>query len=162
MLLNCGVEEDSWKPPGGKITPVNPKGNQSWIFIGRTDAEAEVPMLWPPHVKKWLIVRDPDAGNDWRQEEKGRQRMSWHHQLSWHAFEQVPGVGEGQERLSCYSSWGRKEWDMTERLNWLTDCGEVSISPYKRLKIYFNQLDIWGSFLSWFKLWKKQMMLETN
>ena len=73
MLLNCGVEEDSWESPLDckEIKPVNPKGNQSWIFIGRTDAEAETLILWPPDVKNWFIWKDPDAGNDWRQDEKG-------------------------------------------------------------------------------------------
>ena len=71
MLLNCGVGEDSWESLGKEIKPVNPKGNQSWIFIGRTDDEAEGPILWPPDVKNQLIGKDPDAGKDWRQKEKG-------------------------------------------------------------------------------------------
>ena len=78
MLLNCGVWEDSWEFLGlHGDQPVNPKGNQSWLFFGRTDTEAEAPVLWPPGVKDWLIGKDPDAGKDWRQEEKGRQRMRW-------------------------------------------------------------------------------------
>ena len=101
-----------------EITVVNLKGNQSWIFIGRTDAEAEVPMLWPPHVKKWLIVRDPDAGNDWRQEEKGRQRMRCHHRLDGDEFEWTPGVADRQGGLACCNSWGRKKSDTTEWVNW--------------------------------------------
>ena len=87
MLLNCGVGEDSWESLGlQEIQPVNPKGNQSWIFIGRTDAEAETPVLWPPHVKSWLIGKDSDAGRDWGQEEKGtteEEMAGWHHWLRW-------------------------------------------------------------------------------
>ena len=104
-----------------EIKPVNSKGNQPWLFIERTDAEAEAPILWPPDVKKWLIWKDPDAGKDWRQEEKGAtedELVEWHHWLNGHEFEQAPGVGEGQVSLACCSPWGRKELDMTERLNW--------------------------------------------
>ena len=95
-----------------KIQPVHPKGNQSWIFIGRTYAEAETPILWPPGVKNWLIWKDPDVGKDWRQEEKGKtedEMVGWHHRLSGHEFEQAPGDGEGQGRLACFSPWGHKE-----------------------------------------------------
>ena len=102
-----------------KINQVNPKGIQSWIFIGRTDAEA--PILWPPDVKNWLIRKDPDAGQAWRQEEKGMtedEMVGWHHWLHGHEFAQAPGVGDGQGSLACCSSWGLKELDMTELLNW--------------------------------------------
>ena len=104
-----------------EIKPVNSKGNQSWIFIGRTDAEAKAPILWPPDAKSWLIGKDPDAGKDWRQEEKGTTEdevVGWHHRLNGHEFEQVPGVGDGQGSLACCSPWGCKESDMTEWLNW--------------------------------------------
>ena len=104
-----------------EIQPVNPKGNQSWIFIGRTDAEAETPILWPPDAKNWLIGKDPDAGKDWRQEEKGTaedEMVRWQHQLDEHEFEQAPGVADGQGILLCYSPWGRKESDTIEQLNW--------------------------------------------
>ena len=104
-----------------EIQPVNPEENQSWIFIGRTDVEAETPILWPPDVKNWLIKKDPDAGKDWRQEEKGTtedEMVGWHHWLDGHEFEQVPGAGNGQGNLACCSPWGHKESDMTERLNW--------------------------------------------
>ena len=100
---------------------VNPKGNQSWIFIGRTDAEAETPMLWPPDVKNWLTGKDSDAGKDWRQEEKGTtedEMVGWLHWLDGHEFEQVLGVGDGQGSLVCCSPWGCKELDTTEQLNW--------------------------------------------
>ena len=101
--------------------PIHPKGNQSWIFIGRTDAEAETLMLWPPDAKNWLTGKDPDAGKDWRQEEKGMtedEMVGWHHWLEGHEFEQAPGIGDGQGCLSCCSPWGHKELAMTERLNW--------------------------------------------
>ena len=93
MLFNCGAGEDSWEPLGWKeIKTVNPKGNQTWIFIGRADAEAEVPVLWPPDVKSWLMGKKPDAGKDWGQEEKGmteNEMVGWHHQLNGHEFEQL-------------------------------------------------------------------------
>ena len=104
-----------------KIQPVHPKGNQSWIFIGRTDAEAEAPILWPPDAKNWLIGKDPDAGKDWRREVKGTtedEMVGWHHWLDGHEFEQAQGVGDGQGGLACCSPWGHKESDTTERLNW--------------------------------------------
>ena len=99
---------------------VHPKGNESWIFIGRTDAEAEIPILWPPDAKSWLIGKDPDAGKAWGQEEKGTtedEMVGWHHWLNGHEFEQAPGDGDGQGSLVCCSPWGRKESDTTERLN---------------------------------------------
>ena len=100
---------------GWEIQPVHPKGDQSWIFIGRTDAEAETPILWPPDVKNWVIGKEPDAGKYWRQEQKG---MTEDETVGWHEFEQAPGIGEGQGSLACCSLWGRKESDTTERLNW--------------------------------------------
>ena len=104
-----------------EIQPVYPKGNQSWIFIARTDAEAETPVLWPLDVKYWLIGKDPDAGKDWRQEEKGTtedEMVGWHHRLNGHGFEQTPGVGDGQGSLVCCSRCDHKELDTTDRLNW--------------------------------------------
>ena len=103
-----------------EIKPVNPKGNQSWIFTGRTDAEA--PILWLPDVKNGLVGKDPDAGKDWRRKEKGTtedETVGWHHRLNGHEFEQAPEVGDGQGSLACCSPWGCKELDMTERLNWI-------------------------------------------
>ena len=96
-----------------EIKPVNPKGNQPWIFIGRTDAEAETPLLWPPDAKSWLIWKDPDAGKDWRREEKGMtedEMVGCHHRLNGHEFEQAPGVGDGQGSLAFCSPWGCKSW----------------------------------------------------
>jgi len=122
MLLNCGVGEDSWESLGlQEIKPVNSKGNQSWVFIGRTDAEAETRIIWLPDTKKWCIGKDPDSGKDWGQEEKGtteNKMVGWHHQLDGHEFEQALGVVDGQGSLACCSPWGRKEFDMTKWLNW--------------------------------------------
>ena len=102
-----------------EIKPVNSKGNQSWIFIGRTDAEAETPILWPPDVKSWIIRKDSDVGKDWRQEEKGMTGWhgGWRQWLNEHEFEQASGDGEGQRSLVCCSPWGYKESDMIEQLN---------------------------------------------
>ena len=106
-----------------EIQPVHPKGDQSWVFIGGTDVEAETPILWPPDKKCWLIWKDPDAGKDWRLEEKGMtedEMVGWHHRLDGHGFGSTLGVGDGQGGLACYGSWSRKESDMTEwtELNW--------------------------------------------
>ena len=116
MLLNCGVGEDSWESfeLQGDQT-INLKGNQPWILIGRTDAEAEAPILWPPNVKSWIMRKYPDAVKDWRQEEKEMtedEMAGWHHWLNGHEFEQAPGDSEGQESLGCCSPWGHKESDM--------------------------------------------------
>ena len=103
------------------IQPVHPKGDQSWVFTGRTNVEAENPILWPPHVKSWLIGKDPDSGRDWGQEEKGTtedEMAGWHHWLNGHDFGWTLGVGDGQGGLVCCDSWGRKELDTTEQLNW--------------------------------------------
>ena len=103
-----------------ELKPANPKGNQTWIFIERTDTEAEAPILWPHDVKNWLIGKDPDARKDWSREEKAMREdevIGWHHCLSGHEFEQAPGNGEGQASLVCCSPWGHKKSDTTEWLN---------------------------------------------
>ena len=108
-----------------EIQLVHPKGSQPWIFTGRTDTEAETPVLCPPNVKSWLIWKDPDAGKDWRREEKGTtedEMAGWHHQLHGHEFEQASRVGDGQGGLVCCSPWGHKESDMTEALNSSGEC----------------------------------------
>ena len=100
-----------------EIQPVHPK-DQSWVFIGRTGVKAETPILWPPDVKSWLIRKDPDAGKDWGQEEKGTtedEMVGWH---DGHGFGWTTGVGDGQGGLACCGSWGCKELDTTEWLNW--------------------------------------------
>ena len=108
-----------------EIKPVHPKGDQSWIFTGRTDAEAEAPILWPPDVKNWLVEKDPDAQKGWSQEEKGTtedEMVGWHHQLNGHVFERAPGVGDGKGSLACYSLGVAKSWtqqsDWTDWPNW--------------------------------------------
>ena len=103
-----------------EIQPINPKRNQSWIFIGRTDAESETPILCPPDAKNWVIGNDPGAGKDWRWEEKGtteNEMPGWHHRLNGYEFEQALGVGDGQWGLVCCSPQGPKESDTTERVN---------------------------------------------
>ena len=116
MLLNYGAGEDSWESLRQKVDkPVNPKGNQPWIFFGRTDAETEAPILKPPDVKSWFIRKDPDAGKDWGQEEKGTTKdemIGWHHPLNEHEFEQTPGDTKRHESLVCFSPWGPKKSDM--------------------------------------------------
>ena len=104
-----------------EIQPAHTKGDQSWVFFGRNDAEAETPVLWPPHATSWLIGKDSDAGRDWGQEEKGTtedEMAGWHYGLDGREFEWTPGDGDGQGGLACCDSWGRKESDMTEQLNW--------------------------------------------
>ena len=118
-----------------EIKPVNPKGSQSWIFIRRTDAEAEYPIIWPPDAKNWLIGKDPDAGKDWRQEKRVKKdkTVGWHHWLDRHEFEQAPGVGDGQASLACYSSWGHKEADRSEPMNW-TELNILQDSPHSSVQ----------------------------
>ena len=107
-----------------EIQPLHPKGDQSWVFIGRTDTKAETPILWPPHAKSWLIGKDSVAGRDWGQEEKGTTKdemAGWHHGLDGRESEWTPGDGDGQGGLVCCDSWSRKESDTTEqlKLNWI-------------------------------------------
>ena len=128
MLLKCGVEKTLESPLDCKdIQPVHPKGVQSWIFFGRTDVEAEAPILWPPDSKSSFIGKDSDAEKDWRQEEKRPtedEMVGWHHWLNGHEFEQALGDGEGQGSLACCRPWGCKESDMTE---WTTRTFEVEV-----------------------------------
>ena len=116
--------ESPWTARDCRIQPVHAKGNQPWIFIWRTDAEAEASILWPPDVKNCLILKDLDAGKDWMQEVKGKtedEMVGWSHWLDGHEFQQALGVGSGQGSLACYSPWGCKELDMTQWLNWTED-----------------------------------------
>ena len=105
-----------------EIQPVHSEGDQSWVFFGMNDAKAETPVLWPPHTKSWLIGKDPDAGRDWEQEEKGTtedEMAGWHHRLNGREFEWTPGVGDGQGGLVCCDSWGRRVGhDWATELNW--------------------------------------------
>ena len=122
MFWNVVLEKTLESPLDCKeIKPVNPKGDQAWTFIRRTDVEAETVILWSPDVKNLLTGEDPDAGRDWRQKEKGTTEdevVGWHHQLNGHEFEQALGVGGGQGGLVCCSPWGCKELHVTEWLNW--------------------------------------------
>ena len=105
-----------------EIQLVHSKGDQPWVSFGRNEAKAETPILWPPHVKSWLIGKDSDAGRDWGQEEKGTtedEMAGWHHRLDGRESEWTPGVGDGQGGLACCDSWGRRESDTTEWLNWI-------------------------------------------
>ena len=114
------LEKTLKSPLDSKIKPVSPKGNQSWIFIGRINAEAESAILLPPDAKSQLTKKDPDAGKNWGQEEKGMiedEMFEWHHRFNGHEFEEAPGDGERQGSLACCSPWGHKESDTTERLN---------------------------------------------
>ena len=137
VMYGCELDcEESWAPKNWcfwtvvlektlespldckEIQPVHSKGHQSWVFFGRTDAKAETSILWPPHVKSWLIGKDSDAWRDWEQEEKGTtedKMAGWHH---WLESEWTPGVGDGQGGLGCCNSWGHKESDTTKQLNW--------------------------------------------
>ena len=139
-----------------EIQPVHPKDDQSWVFIGRTDAEAETPILWPPDVKSWLTGKDPDPGKDWRQEEKGTtedEMAGWHHWLDGHGFGWTLRVGDGQGGLACCSSWGRKESD---RLSDWTELGRARSGEEAVTAGFGNQL-LWPAVLrkNW-RSFKKQ------
>ena len=160
MLLNCGVGEDSWESLG--LQRVNPKGNQSWIFIERTDDEAETPILWPPDVKNWLMWKDPDAGKVWRQEEKGTTEdeiVGWHHQLYGHEFEETLGAGDGEGGRVCCSPWGRKQLDTTERLNWTELLVLISLSSFLAM-IPHNSNQLISAFV--LKIWKIKWILTVS
>ena len=121
MLLNCGVGEDSWESLGlQEIQPVHSEGDQPWDFFERNDAKAETPVLWPPNEKSWLIGKDSDAGRDWGQEKGATEdeMAGWYHWLDGRESEWTLRVGDGQGGLECCNSWGRKESDTIERLNW--------------------------------------------
>ena len=138
MLLNCGVGEDSWESLESpldckEIQPVHPKWNQSWVFIGRSDVEAETPILWPPDAESWLIWKDPDAGKDWGQEEKGTtedEMVGSHHQPNGHGFGWTLGVGDGQGGLVCAVH------GVAKSRTWLSDWTELRILKYFNLLSY--------------------------
>ena len=137
-----------------EIHPVHPKGDQSWVFIGRADAKAETPVLWPADAKSWLIGKDPDAGGDWGQEEKGMtedEMAGWHHRLDAREFGWTPGVGDEQGGLVCCDSWGRKESDTTEWLN----CTELMESRKMVLINLFSVIFIiLFSLIKWQPVWQ--------
>ena len=157
MLLNCGVGEDSRSPVDCKeIQAFHPKGNQYWMFIGRTDAKAETPIPWPPDARNRVTREDPDVGKDWRQEEKGLtedEMFGFHHWLDGHEFEYAPGVGVGQGRLVCCGPWGRKESYTTEWPNWTKIlyiilkvwlwCSKLTQRQMKNRKSRNNSNSIW-------------------
>ena len=154
MLLNCGVGEDSWESLGLWRDPTSPpNGNLSWIFIGRTDANVETPIFWSPDANKCFIGKDPDAGEDWRQE-KGMAEdgiIGWHHRLNGYEFEQCLGVGDGKGNLVCCSPWGHKELDTTEWLNWRVQlhyfAWEYSVFRHHLLETVLSPLSVLGTFL---------------
>ena len=132
------------------IQPVHFKGDQPWVFFGRDDAKAETPVLWPPHVKSWLIGEDSDAGRDWGQEEKGTtedEMAGWHHWLDGREFGWAPGDGDGQGSLACCDSWGRKESDTTERLKWITIVSQWTVILSECSKPFWYSF-IWQNFLN--------------
>ena len=127
-----------------EIQPVHSEGDQPWDFFGRNDAKAETPVLWPPHAKNWLIGKNSDAGRDWGQEEKGTtedEMAGWHHWLDGRESAWTPGVGDGQGGPACCDSWGRKESDTTERLNW-TELGNF-------VGVAWLLIHIWLSATPW-------------
>ena len=132
--------------------PVHSKGDQPWVFIGRSDAKAETPGLWPPHAKNWLIGKDSDAGRDWGQEEKGTtedEMAGWHHRLDRRESEWTLGVGDGQGGLACCDSWGRKESDTTEGLNWTELNGKGGKGKSKMSKENQPYGDKWKLMSRW-------------
>ena len=152
MLFNCGVGKDSESPLDCR--EIHSEGDQPWDFFGRNDAKAETPVLWPSHAKSWLISKDSDAGRDWGQEEKGTtedKMAGWHHWLNGRESEWTPGVGDGQGGLVCCDSWGRKESDTTERLNW------TALNLYKKNFSKFSAVEY--EFLH---LVSKQVVLKTS
>ena len=160
MLLNCGAGEDFESPLDYKeIQPVHSKGDQSWLSLGRTDAKAETPILWPPHANSWLIGKGSNAGRDWGQEEKGTteyEMAGWYHWLDGREFESTPGVGDGQGGLVRCNSWGHKESYTTEWLNWTELTQWIKIVFHKR--DVFTMEEIQSSskrpiHIQWLSLW---------
>ena len=140
MLLNCGVGEDSWESLGLQgVQPIHPKGNKSWIFIGRIDAEAEAPILWPPDAKSWLIGKDPDVGEDWRQEEKGTtedEMVGWHHWLDGYEFWVSSGSQWWIEKSGMLQSMGLQR----VRHYWVTELNHIYTYIYAYIYIYIYMI----------------------
>ena len=167
MLLNCGVGEDSLESLGLQEDPTGPfwrKGDHPWDFFGRNDAKAEAPVLWPPHAKSWLIGKDSDASRDWGKEEKGTiedEMAGWHHGLDGCESEWTPEDGDGQGGLASCDSWGRKELDTTERLNWTElNYRYVSHLTIKNSAALFNPWNI--VYINNFIKKKLGSVLDTN
>ena len=137
MLLNCGVGEDFWESLYKEIKSVNPKGNQSWIFIGRTDAEVEAPIFWPPDTTNWLIWKDPDAGKDWGQEEKGTaedEMVGWHHRLMDISLSRLQELVMDREAWRVVVHGVSKSW--TQQSKWTTISSPKMSSPYIQNHIF--------------------------
>ena len=139
-----------------EIQPVHPKGDQSWVFIGRTDVEAETPILWPPDEKSWLIGKDHDAGKDWGQEEKGTtedKMVGWHHRLNGHEFGWTPGVGDGQE------AWCAAVHGVAKSRTWLSDSTELWILPVplKKLTTFLEYI-----FIIFFSILELLILIHLN
>ena len=152
------LEKTIQSPLNYKIKPANLKGNQPWIFIGRTYAEAEAPILWPPDVKNQFIRKDPDAEKDWRQEKKGTSEdevARWHHQLNGHESEQAPRDSVGQDRQVCCSSWGCKELNTTEQLNW-TEWGQQGKVHLLHLPLNRDQDIKYHEMKYFINIWKQK------
>ena len=153
-----------------KVKPVNPKGNQSWIFFGRTDADVEAPILWPPNAKNWFTGKDTEAGKDWRQEEKGTteaEMVGWHHQFDGHEFEQAQGVDDWQGSLECCSSWGPKELDTTKRLHFdfsLSGIGKGNGNPLQCscLENPMDGGDWWAAIYGVAQTWTRLKQLSSS
>ena len=173
------LEKTLESPLDCKIKPVNPEGNQFWIFIGRTVAEAKVPVLWPLDVKNWLLGKDPDAGKDWRQEEKGTtedEMVEWHHQLEGREFEQAPGGVDGHGSLACCSPWGHRvghNWatelncpchdyyldychDLAQRLKHLPGMWETQVRPLGQEDALEKEMATHSSTLAWRIPWREE------
>ena len=138
-----------------KIQPVHSEGDQPWDFFGRNDAQAETPVLWPPHAKSWLIGKNSDAGRDWGQEEKGMtedEMAGWHHWLDGRESEWTPGVGDGQEGLACCDSWGGRV-----RHNWATELNWTE-SQIRKQRYYFAKKDpssqVYGFSIGYVWMWE--------
>ena len=145
-----------------EIKPVNPKGNQPWIFIGRTDAEAETPILWPPDAKSWLFGKDPDAGKDWGQKEKGAtedKRVGWHHWLNGHEFEQIPG--DSKDWSTAVVKWDRRESDRTEQLNNSKGCSTPRALHTTSLRDH-SRITVWSHFLSVVCHWPQTVLWASS
>ena len=151
-----------------EIQPVHPKGDQSWVFIGGTDVEAETKILWPADKKSWLIWKDPEAGKDWGQEDKGTtedEMVGWHHWLDGHGFGWTLGAGDGQGGLVCCGSWGRKESVTTERLNWtkhLTNVMRTLQTTHQKTVLFIYLFSSIYIFIQFLKVILHLQLLQNN
>ena len=157
QFFTSGIKVLEFQLQHQSFQPVHSEGDQSWDFFGRNDAKAETPVLWPPHAKIWLIGKDSDAGRDWGQEEKGTpedEMAGWQHWLDELEPEWTPGVCDGPGGLACWDSWGHKEWDTTERLNWTDTYNGMlfSLKEEGSPVLCDNRDEFWGHYTKWNKL----------